>query len=182
MSLLRSSGNIPVRRLSAGFIVFVALVFTWTAPLHAAGLEAFDFSGKVDEQRFKSLIVELRCLVCQNQSLADSDADLAHDLRQEIYELMDTGKSDKEITDFLVARYGDFVLYNPPVKRETWILWYGPFVLLAIGLLVLGYTVRNRKHQSEPAFSEHEQQRLKQLLDTDTGDSDSDSNDGDKYE
>lgn len=143
----------------------------------AAGLEAFDFSGKVDEERFKLLIVELRCLVCQNQSLADSDAELAHDLRREVYELMDAGNTDQEIVDFLVSRYGDFVLYNPPVKRETWILWYGPFVLLAIGLLVLAFTVRRRKGQSEPAFSEQEQQRLKQLLDADESKNNSD---GDK--
>lgn len=134
------------------------------SPVQAAGLEAFDFTGNVDETRFKSLISELRCLVCQNQSLADSDADLAHDLRREVYELMDQGKSDQEIIDFLVARYGDFVLYNPPLKPETWILWYGPFGLLAAGLVVLLYTVRQRRQQPEARFSEQEQQRLKQLL------------------
>jgi cytochrome c-type biogenesis protein CcmH len=138
------------------------------SPLQAAGLEAFDFSGNVDETRFKSLIVELRCLVCQNQSLADSDAELAHDLRREVYELMEQGKSDQEIVDFLVSRYGDFVLYSPPVKPETWILWYGPFGLLAVGLLVLVYTIRQRKRQPEASFSEQEQQRLKQLLGDDS--------------
>ncbi|HED52346.1 MAG TPA: cytochrome c-type biogenesis protein CcmH [Gammaproteobacteria bacterium] len=138
------------------------------SPLKAAGLEAFDFTGKVDESRFKSLIVELRCLVCQNQSLADSDAELAHDLRREIFELMEQGKSDPEIVDFLVSRYGDFVLYNPPVKPETWILWYGPFGLLALGLLVLLYTVRQRKRQPEATFSKQEQQRLKKLLGDDS--------------
>ena len=88
---------------------------------------------------------------------------------------MNDGKTDQQVIDFLVARYGDFVLYNPPVKPETWILWYGPFVLLAIGLLVLAFTVRRRKRQSGPAFSEQEQQQLKQLLGDDT-------NDGDKPE
>ncbi len=154
----------------AFLVVIMTLLPVWLSPVHAAGLEAFDFSGNVDEQRFQSLIVELRCLVCQNQSLADSDAELAHDLRREVYELMDEGKSDQEIADFLVERYGDFVLYNPPVKPGTWILWYGPFALLAVGLLVLANTVRKRKRQPEPAFSEQEQQRLKKLLNDDNDD------------
>ncbi len=154
------------------FAVFLTLGVTGHAPpARAAGLEAFDFTGDVDEERFKHLIVELRCLVCQNQSLADSDADLAHDLRREIYELMQQGKSDEEIVDFLVQRYGDFVLYNPPVKPETWILWYGPFALLGVGLLILAFTVRQRKRQSDTPLSEQEQQKLKTLLgDDDNGD------------
>ncbi|TCK18607.1 cytochrome c-type biogenesis protein CcmH [Thiogranum longum] len=160
-------------RLYGVLIACMAISSALFSPLQAAGLEAFDFSGNVDETRFKSLIAELRCLVCQNQSLADSDADLAHDLRREVYELMDQGKSNQEIVDYLVARYGDFVLYNPPVKPETWILWYGPFGLLAVGFFILLYTVRQRKRQPEADFSEQEKERLKQLL----GD---DNNNGDK--
>jgi len=129
-----------------------------------AGLEAFDFSGNVDEHRFKALISELRCLVCQNQSLADSDADLAHDLRLEVYEHMQHGESNKQITKFLVSRYGDFVLYNPPVQRSTYLLWYGPFVLLALGLLILLINVRRRGRQSDTGFSPEEQARLDALL------------------
>lgn len=150
----------------------LAVSVTLFSSVRAAGLEAFDFTGNVDETRFKSLIVELRCLVCQNQSLADSDADLAHDLRREVFELMEQGKSDQEIIDYLVARYGDFVLYNPPVKPETWILWYGPFGLLAVGLVILLYTVRQRRQQPEARFSEQEQQHLKQLLGDDKTDGD----------
>jgi cytochrome c-type biogenesis protein CcmH len=137
-----------------------------------AGLEAFDFSGNVDEDRFKGLIAEVRCLVCQNQSLADSDAGLAHDLRKEVYELMEQGQSDDQIIDFLVARYGDFVLYQPPVKPSTYLLWYGPFVLLALGLLLLMRTLRQRRAQerSEAGLSAEEQQRVKKLLsESDTG-------------
>lgn len=158
--------------LPALLCVVATLLPAWFLPVHAAGLEAFDFNSNVDEERFKTLIVELRCLVCQNQSLADSDAELAHDLRREVYELMDEGKSDQEIADFLVARYGDFVLYSPPVKPGTWILWYGPFALLLMGLLVLAYTVRKRKHQSAPAFSDQEQEQLKKLLGEDDRDGD----------
>lgn len=87
----------------------------------------------IDEDRYKALAEELRCLVCQNQSLADSHADLAGDLRDEVREQMASGRSDEEIKHFLVARYGDFVLFRPPLKETTWALWAGPFALLATG-------------------------------------------------
>jgi len=126
--------------------------------------EKFDFTGNVDEDRYKELIAEIRCLVCQNQSLSDSDAELAHDLRQEVYDLMQTGQENVQIIDFLVARYGDFVLYSPPVKPSTYLLWYGPFVLLAIGILFLVKTVRQRTRQTETGFSAQEKARLKAIL------------------
>jgi len=143
--------------------VLAAFCLTWTAA-GLAGLEQFDFTGNVDEDRFKELIAEIRCLVCQNQSLSDSDAELAHDLRQEVYDLMQTGQENAQIVDFMVARYGDFVLYSPPVKPSTYLLWYGPFVLLAIGFLFLIKTVRQRTRQTESDFSEQEQERLKAIL------------------
>lgn len=139
----------------------------------AAGLESLDFSGNVDEDRYKSLISTLRCLVCQNQSLADSDADLANDLRVEVYEMMNAGKSNTEITDFLVNRYGDFVLYSPPVKRSTWLIWYGPFALLLAGLALLVITVRKRSRQVDTELSDDERKRLAKLLDTTNNDSES---------
>ena len=129
-----------------------------------AGTEMFDFSGNVDEQRYMALIGQLRCLVCQNQSLADSDAELAHDLRVEVYEHMQQGQNDQQVVDFLVSRYGDFVLYNPPVKPSTYLLWYGPFVLLALGLILLIKNIRQRGRQSEATFSQEEQARLSALL------------------
>ena len=147
-------------------LLFAAVLLAASASAMAAGLEAFDFSGNVDEDRYKHLIIELRCLVCQNQSLADSDAGLAHDLRREVWELMDQGQSDTQIAEFLVTRYGDFVLYNPPVKPSTYILWYGPFVLLAIGLLVLVRTLKRRGKQTDSAFSAEERERLRQILGT----------------
>jgi len=150
--------------------LYTAVLMVSCVSAMAAGLEAFDFSGNVDEDRYKHLITELRCLVCQNQSLADSDAGLAHDLRREVWELMDQGQSDAQIVEFLVTRYGDFVLYNPPVKPSTYILWYGPFVLLAIGLLMLLRTLRRRGKQTESGFSAEEQERLKQILGSDKPD------------
>ena len=97
------------------------------------------------DARLKKLEEVLRCLVCQNQSLADSNAPLAEDLRREVRALAVAGKNDDEIKQFLVARYGDFVLYDPPVKRITWLLWFGPFVLLAIGAGIWWAVTRRRR-------------------------------------
>jgi cytochrome c-type biogenesis protein CcmH len=96
------------------------------------------------EERLKALSTELRCLVCQNQTLADSSAPLAEDLRREIRELIAKGMSDKEITDYLVVRYGDFVRYRPPVKSQTLLLWVGPTILLLAGLGGLWWALRKR--------------------------------------
>jgi cytochrome c-type biogenesis protein CcmH len=101
------------------------------------------------DQRLKTLEEELRCLVCQNQSLADSSAPLAEDLRREVRGLAVAGKSDAEIKQYLVARYGDFVLYKPPVKGTTWLLWFGPFALLFSGMLVWWFVVRRRRSSRE---------------------------------
>lgn len=102
----------------------------------------------VIEARLKAMSQELRCLVCQNQTLADSSAPLAEDLRKEIRVLMHEGKSDKEVVDYLVARYGDFVRYRPPVNNETALLWFGPFLLLIIGGFVL-YKVLKKQASGE---------------------------------
>lgn len=102
------------------------------------------------DARLKLLEEELRCLVCQNQSLADSNAPLAEDLRREVRELAATGKSDDEIKQFLVARYGDFVLYRPPVKSTTWLLWFGPLVLLGTGIVVWWQIARRRPRRDAP--------------------------------
>ena len=100
------------------------------------------------EQRLKRLETDLRCLVCQNQTLADSNAPLAEDLRREVRELALAGKSDAEIRAFLVARYGDFVLYKPPVRESTWLLWFGPFLLLGGGIVAWLAIVRRRRRDS----------------------------------
>ena len=134
-------------------------------PAHAGvTLEAFKFNSKAEEQHFKDLIEELRCLVCQNQSLADSDAELAHDLRAEVYDMIQDGKNDEEIVTFLVARYGDFVLYNPPVKPSTWLIWFGPFVLLLIAAFLLLRTVRRQKNTPATEITAEERARLDAIL------------------
>jgi len=127
-------------------------------------LEAFKFDSKAEEQHFKDLIEELRCLVCQNQSLLDSDAELAHDLRAEVYDMIQAGKSDEEIVTFLVERYGDFVLYNPPVKPSTWLIWFGPFVLLLIAAFLLLRAVRRQKNTPAHEITPEERARLDAIL------------------
>jgi len=106
------------------------------------------FENAAQEARFQKLTEELRCLVCQNQNLADSDAPLAHDLREEIHEMMLAGRSDEEIKTFLVERYGDFVLYKPPVKGNTMVLWAAPLLLLLGGGVLVAVVVRR---QGKPA-------------------------------
>jgi cytochrome c-type biogenesis protein CcmH len=117
------------------------------------------------EARLVDISQELRCMVCQNESLASSHAELADDLRQEVRELIRSGKSDQEIKDFLVARYGDFVLYRPEVKPLTWVLWFGPFLLLVIAAVFLGVYLRQRRAIAAPvALSDEARERAKQLL------------------
>ena len=117
------------------------------------------------EARLVDISQELRCLVCQNESLASSHAELADDLRREVRELIRSGKSDQEIKDFLVARYGDFVLYRPEVKPLTWVLWFGPFLLFVMAALGLGLYLRQRQTLAAPAvLSDEARERAKQLL------------------
>lgn len=106
--------------------------------------EPLVFTDLEQEMRFTQLTLELRCLVCQNQNLADSDAPLAQDLRKEIYDMLQAGKSDEEIKTFMVERYGDFVLYRPPVQSNTMALWVMPGVILLIGAIGVIIAVRRR--------------------------------------
>jgi cytochrome c-type biogenesis protein CcmH len=122
------------------------------------------------EQRLMALSAELRCLVCQNQSLADSHADLAVDLRNQIREQMQAGKSDAEIRAWMTQRYGDFVLYRPPVKSSTVLLWFGPFVLLVAGVaLLIAYLRRRRREAARPPLTDEERARAEALIRTDSG-------------
>ena len=118
------------------------------------------------EKRMLFISEELRCLVCQNENLAASRADLANDLRREIRSLIAAGKTDQEILDFMVARYGDFVRYRPPVKPTTWLLWGGPFLLMAGGLATLVWLLRRRRHRAvAPELSDDQRALAASLLD-----------------
>ena len=133
-----------------------------------AAIDTYEFKDEVERERFRSLTEELRCPKCQNQNIADSNAPIATDLRREIYRMLDDGRSDKEIVDFLVMRYGDFVMYKPPLDSRTWLLWYGPFGLLGLGAIVLCVLVLRRcKVEQAPAqvaLSKAERERLDALL------------------
>lgn len=117
------------------------------------------------EKRMIALSEELRCLVCQNESLAGSRSDFAKDIRREIREQLIANKSNKEITDFLVARYGDFVLYRPPLRTNTMLLWFGPFIFLLIGACVLIIYLRQRRKQlNETPLSEEQLEKAEEIL------------------
>jgi cytochrome c-type biogenesis protein CcmH len=117
----------------------------------AAALDPIDYQSPAEEQRFKALAAELRCVMCQNQSIADSNAPIAHDLRMEVLRLMREGRSDDEIKQYLVERYTDFVLYEPPMRGGNWLLWMGPFVLLLIGGIAVAAVIRTKNKQSDAA-------------------------------
>lgn len=132
----------------------------------AQATEIRNFDDPAKQQSYENLIKELRCLVCQNQSLADSDADLAKDLRDEVYGIIQSGKNEQEAAQFLVDRYGDFVLYRPPLKANTTLLWVGPFLLLAAGIVFLVRQAKRRSQaraQEASLLSEDESRRLQEL-------------------
>jgi cytochrome c-type biogenesis protein CcmH len=143
-----------IRRRLAGSAtaLFVAFVLTLIA-LPAATKEAVpEAADPALEARMTRITSELRCLVCQNQTIADSTADLAADLRRETRELLKQGKSDQEIVDYMTARYGDFVLYRPPLRATTVLLWFGPALMLVTGAAVLVLVLRRRSRMASDAF------------------------------
>lgn len=143
------------------FLALAATLFCGIVPAREAAPLAAD---EQVEARLVAIAEELRCLVCQNESLATSRADLAMDLKREIREMIRAGRSDPEIRDFLVKRYGDFVLYRPPLKESTLLLWVGPFMLLVGGFAVIAIFVRRRRAAQPAALSTDEEARADALL------------------
>lgn len=158
-----------LRALRASALKALGLLVFCTAIVGAAAIarEAAPLAAdEAVEKRMVMITEELRCLVCQNESLAASRADLAQDLRREIRKMIAAGQSDRQILDFMVARYGDFVRYRPPVKPTTWLLWGGPFALLGGGLAILIVTLRRRaRDAAAPELSADERRRAAALLD-----------------
>ena len=143
--------------------LILLLLFTVLGTAYA-GVEVHKFEQPEQEQQYNRLIAELRCLVCQNQNLADSNAELAQDLRQEVYEMIQNGASDQEIINFMVTRYGDFVLYRPPFKSTTAFLWIGPFIILIVSFVILLLFIRKRRQVGAVDLDESEHARARELL------------------
>ncbi|WP_415878501.1 cytochrome c-type biogenesis protein CcmH [Methylomonas sp. TEB] len=129
-----------------------------------AEIEYRDFKQPEQEQAYQTLISELRCLVCQNQTIADSNADLAKDLRRQVYEMLQQGKSRQDIVDFMTDRYGDFVMYKPALKLKTMLLWLGPVLFLVIGLATV-WVLRSKTSASEDqSLTKEQQAKLNSIL------------------
>lgn len=145
------------------------LVFSFllVSSLSQAAIDVFEFDTTSQRQRYHQLVDELRCPKCQNQSLAGSNSQIAIDLRRELHRLLKEGKTDREIKAFMVARYGDFVLYRPPLRSSTLFLWLFPIILAFVGVLVLFLILYRRKKNQfdpQPSMSEKEQEALYNLL------------------
>jgi cytochrome c-type biogenesis protein CcmH len=132
-----------------------------------ARVEVLSFDTPEHEERYNKLIAELRCLVCQNQNLADSNAELAVDLRRKTYEMVSKDKSEKEIAAYMVDRYGEFVLYRPPLNSNTLLLWTGPFIILLIGVSLLIRTIRRRRAEQGINVDDATLKAASSLLDSD---------------
>ncbi len=144
--------------------LILLIVVTFSLSSVAAPVETFKFDSPETEKVFHKLSEELRCLVCQNQNIAESNADLAKDLRLEIYNMLSDGKSEDEIVDFMVQRYGDYVLYRPPFKPMTWLLWFGPAIVFAFGLVfVVRYMKSQASKKQVESLSDEDLKRIKNL-------------------
>lgn len=141
------------------YILLLPVAFYCVAA--TAAVDAYTFTDPAKETQFKELIKELRCPKCQNQDIADSDAELAKDLREKVYEMTEQGKSRKEIISYMKARYGDFIHYQPPLRLDTIVLWLAPILVLIAGLIFI--FVRASREQASP-LNEEETRRLSELL------------------
>lgn len=147
---------------------WLAIVLLCVAGLSNAAIDTYEFKDEETRKRFTSLAAELRCPKCQNQNIADSNSPIAMDLRDELHRMLETGADDDEIVDFMVTRYGEFVLYRPRISAQTYLLWYGPAVLLLIGVIAVVVVSGKRKSKNngsvKESLSEQEQQRLDKIL------------------
>ena len=133
--------------------------------LSMAGVEYREFANPEQQEAYESLTSELRCLVCQNQTIADSNADLAADLRRQVYEMLQNGQSKEEVLKFMTERYGDFVLYNPPFKSKTVLLWFGPVLFFLIGVIFVTLLIRRKQTRPRQLLSAEQRQKIRRLLD-----------------
>tara|TARA_R110000737_G_scaffold63079_2_gene90528 strand:- start:7712 stop:8221 length:510 start_codon:yes stop_codon:yes gene_type:complete len=149
------------------FVVSTMLLsILWLSSVSASPVDTFEFKDEATKLRFQTLSKELRCPKCQNQNLADSNSKIAVDLRKNLYNLLQEGMSDQEIIDFMVYRYGDFVLYRPPLKKQTYVLWFGPLIVLLgfIASLVFVLRKRSKARAGDINLSNDEQANLHDIL------------------
>jgi cytochrome c-type biogenesis protein CcmH len=164
-------GYIPCAFRRIAVLVFVCALPTGAA-MAASQIDTFSFTDEVQERRYRALIEEFRCPKCLNTNLAGSDAPIAQDLRKVVYRLVVTqGMSDQEVRDYLQARYGDFVLYDPPFNSKTWYIWLVPIVLGIFALFVLLRLVRGAR-SSATVLSAQQQERLQEIVGNTSGSSD----------
>jgi cytochrome c-type biogenesis protein CcmH len=148
-------------------LIGIVLGLLLNVPRAYAAIDVYDFTNEVDKTRYQSFIDEMRCPKCQNQNLSGSDSPIAKDLRRELYTMIHEGKSDREIIDFMVERYGDFILYRPRLTSSTVLLWVAPLVLVILGIVVILVVVSRRRRLAVVAaapLSDNERARLKKLL------------------
>jgi cytochrome c-type biogenesis protein CcmH len=148
--------------------MIAAVLSVGLAGVAHAAIDAYQFRDEAERARYSELTRELRCPKCQNQDIADSNAPIAADLRKEIFRMLEEGQSNQQIIDFMVDRYGEFVRYKPELSSRTWLLWFGPAVLLGGGLVVIAVIVgrrRGARREQVDTLSDEERQRLAQLLD-----------------
>jgi cytochrome c-type biogenesis protein CcmH len=156
---------------SRGLLLLLFLVMGSSA---VARIDTYQFADPQQEVLYLELTQELRCLVCQNQNIADSNAELAKDLRRKTYEMVKKGQDKDQIVDFMVKRYGDFVMYKPPFKASTIILWLGPVIIFVLGLVVLIRIIRRRPTTTEPLLTDEQRRRAEKMLGDEGRDKDED--------
>jgi len=153
-------------RVRIGLKAVSVAVICWVIAAGAmAAIDVYQFDSPQQEALFRKLTGELRCPKCQNQNIADSNAELAKDLRQKTYQLISEGKSEQEVIDYMVQRYGHFVIYKPPLTAATLILWLGPLLVIVIGMGAVAVRARGRRFTPPETLDAEEQQRLQRLLD-----------------
>lgn len=135
--------------LTHRFSMLFALIFLFAGVAHA--IQPLPFKDEAQRLRFQNLTSQLRCMVCQDESLNASNSDLAKDLRSKIFDMMQAGKTDAEIKQYLVSRYSQFILYNPPIQPQTWLLWFGPALIVLAGGIAVAVFLRRRAHADAPA-------------------------------
>lgn len=145
-------------------VIMIVLLWAGATLAFANAIDVYQFDSAKQEARFRALTSELRCPKCQNNSIADSNAELAQDLRQKVHQMLQQGRTDDEIRSFMIARYGNFVTYNPPLTASTIVLWLAPALVMFTGLGLMVVRSRRAKQTLNEAFSDEEQQRLDALL------------------